>query len=64
MQLGPYGSRRAANAARARLASRGYTAVLSGRTLRIGSFSSRQRAGRVVLRLRVTGYRPTIVALR
>jgi D-alanyl-D-alanine carboxypeptidase (penicillin-binding protein 5/6) len=64
VQLGPYGSRRAANAARARLASRGYTAVLSGRTLRIGSFSSRQRAGRVVLRLRVTGYRPTIVALR
>jgi len=64
VQVGPYGSRRAANEARARLAHRGYTAVLSGRALRIGSFSSRSRATRVALRLRVTGYRPTIVALR
>jgi len=38
--------------------------VLSGKALRIGSFSNRSRAQRVALRLRITGYRPTIVALR
>ena len=64
VQVGPYGTRKAANAARARLARRGYTAVLSGKALRIGSFSNRSRAQRIALRLRVTGYRPTIVALR
>lgn len=63
VQLGPYASRRAAALTRSRLARRGYTAVPAGRALRIGSFSTQNRARRVALRLRLTGYHPTVVAL-
>jgi len=63
VQLGPYPTRRAAAATRSRLARRGYTAVPAGRALRIGSFSTQNRARRVALRLRLTGYHPTVVAL-
>jgi cell division protein FtsN len=63
VRLGPYATRRAALATRARLARRGYTAVLAGRTLRIGSFSSAARAGRVAGRLRQSGYSPLVVQL-
>ncbi len=63
VQIGPYGTRRAAGQARARLAKRGYMAVPAGRALRIGSFSSLSRAQRVAVRLRLTGYHPTIVAV-
>jgi D-alanyl-D-alanine carboxypeptidase (penicillin-binding protein 5/6) len=63
VRLGPYKTRRAALTTRARLARRGYTAVLAGRTLRIGSFSTASRAGRVAGRLRQSGYRPIVVQL-
>ncbi|HZP41509.1 MAG TPA: D-alanyl-D-alanine carboxypeptidase family protein [Candidatus Binatia bacterium] len=64
VQLGPYSSRRAAALARSRLARRGYTAVPAGRSLRIGSFSTENRARRVALRLRLTGYHPKVVTIR
>ena len=63
VQLGPYPTRRSARAVRARLARRGYTAMLTGRTLRLGSFSSEGRARRLAGRLRLTGYRPIVVGL-
>jgi len=64
VQLGPYPTRRTAQATRARLAHRGYTAMLTGRSLRLGSFSNEARARRLASRLRLTGYRPVVVALR
>ena len=63
VQLGPYPTRRSALTARARLARRGYTAMLTGRALRLGSFSSEGRARRLAGRLRLTGYRPIVVGL-
>jgi D-alanyl-D-alanine carboxypeptidase (penicillin-binding protein 5/6) len=64
VQLGPYATRSAAQVTRARLARRGYTAMLAGRSLRLGSFSNESRARRLASRLRLTGYRPVVVALR
>ena len=64
IQFGPYRKRRAALATRAGLARRGYTAVLAGRTLRLGSFSNRVRAERLAKRLRSSGYQPLVVAVR
>ncbi|HYV57824.1 MAG TPA: D-alanyl-D-alanine carboxypeptidase family protein [Candidatus Nitrosopolaris sp.] len=64
IQFGPYRKRRIALATRAGLARHGYTAVLSGRTLRLGSFSNRRRAERLARRLRSSGYQPLVVAVR
>jgi D-alanyl-D-alanine carboxypeptidase (penicillin-binding protein 5/6) len=64
VQLGPYTSRRTAVTTRSKLARRGYTAILSGRKLRVGSFSTRSRAQRVASRLRTNGYNTQVVALR
>ena len=64
IQLGPYRKRRAALATRVGLAHRGYTAVLAGRMLRLGSFSNRVRAERLAKRLRTSGYQPMVVAVR
>ena len=64
IQFGPYRKRRVALATRAGLARHGYSAVLSGRTLRLGSFSNRMRAERLARRLRSSGYQPLIVAVR
>jgi D-alanyl-D-alanine carboxypeptidase (penicillin-binding protein 5/6) len=63
VQLGPYRSRRQAAAARLRLASRGYNAELAGRVLRLGRFSNRSRANTLAERLRLSGYRSTIVSV-
>lgn len=63
VRLGPYRSQTAAVAARQRLARRGYTARVTGRSLHIGSFSSLSRAEHVATRLRKTGYAPTVVLL-
>jgi cell division protein FtsN len=63
VQLGPYRTRGQAAATRARLARRGYTAILSGRILRLGSFSSPGHAERFATRLRLVGYRPAVVAV-
>ncbi|HLK09994.1 MAG TPA: D-alanyl-D-alanine carboxypeptidase [Candidatus Binatia bacterium] len=63
VQVGPYRSRRQATAARLRLASRGYSAEQAGRVLRLGRFSNRSRASTLAQRLRLSGYRSTIVSL-
>jgi len=63
VRLGPYGSKREAIATRSKLARRGYTAVLTGRSLRLGSFSNANRAEKLATRLRMTGYRPVVVLL-
>jgi len=63
VRLGPFRSRAAAVSTRARLARRGYTAVIAGRTLRVGSFSSANKAESVASRLRQTGYAPVVVLL-
>jgi len=62
VQLGPYKSRKTAVSTRALLARRGYSAALSGRALRVGSFSTVARADRLASRLRKSGYRPLVVA--
>lgn len=64
VQLGPYATRKTALTTRSRLAKRGYTTSLTGRGLRLGSFSSRRRAQRLATRLRATGYHATVVAMR
>jgi D-alanyl-D-alanine carboxypeptidase len=63
VQLGPYRTRSQAAVTRARLARRGYTAILAGRILRLGSFSSPGHAERFATRLRLVGYRPAVVAV-
>jgi serine-type D-Ala-D-Ala carboxypeptidase (penicillin-binding protein 5/6) len=63
VRLGPYTSRRQAMATRSKLARRGYTAVLTGRSLRLGSFSTANRAEKLATRLRQTGYNPVVVLL-
>src|SRR5262249_7107578 len=63
VQLGPYPTHKKAVATRMQLGYRGYSASLSGRTLRLGSFSSRKRAERLAARLRLSGSHATIVAL-
>jgi len=64
VELGPFKSRNSAEDTRRGLADLGYGAQVDGRTLRLGSFSSRSRADRLADRLRLNGYRPSIVALR
>jgi serine-type D-Ala-D-Ala carboxypeptidase (penicillin-binding protein 5/6) len=63
LRLGPYPSRAAATATQARLARRGFSAVLAGRTLRIGTFASAARAEETAGHLRRTGYHPVVVLL-
>jgi D-alanyl-D-alanine carboxypeptidase len=64
VQLGPYPSKRAASSTRSKLASRGYSVLLNGRRLRIGSYETMKTASRVAGKLRASGYRPMVVALR
>ena len=64
VQLGPYATRHTAAATQAKLARHGYSAVWSGRALRLGSFSTQALAQQLALRLRRVGYNQTVVALR
>jgi D-alanyl-D-alanine carboxypeptidase len=64
VQLGPYRDRATAAATRRRLARRGYTATLAGRTVRLGSFSSRSRAQHLAARFTKGGEQASVVALR
>jgi D-alanyl-D-alanine carboxypeptidase len=64
VELGPFETPTRAESTRRGLADLGYGAQVSGRILRLGAFSSRSRADRLADRLRLSGYRPTIVALR
>ena len=63
VRLGPYKSQSVAKATRTRLARRGYTARVSGRTITLGSFTSQSRAQHLVKRLQGQGYRGTVVAV-
>jgi D-alanyl-D-alanine carboxypeptidase len=63
VRLGPYKSQSVAKATRSRLARRGYSAHVSGRTITLGSFTSQARAQHLVKRLQGQGYRGTVVAV-
>jgi D-alanyl-D-alanine carboxypeptidase len=62
--LGPYETTASAEAARSRLARRGYAPLISGTSLTLGSFSNRERASRLASRLREAGYDPSVVAVQ
>ena len=62
--LGPYETAASAQAARTRLAKRGYAPLISGSSLTLGSFSSRDRAARLATTLRQAGYDPSVVSIQ
>jgi D-alanyl-D-alanine carboxypeptidase (penicillin-binding protein 5/6) len=64
VRLGPYGTRKAAETARNRLAKAGYRARVVGQALMLGDFAARTSADKLAKGLRAKGYRPTIVAAR
>ncbi len=64
VQLGPYPTHAAAMGARSRLIGRGYSATLHGYSVRVGGYATRPRALEVVERLRASGYRTAVLALR
>ncbi len=64
VQIGPFRTTKEVQAARAKLAKRGYTARAVGRTLHLGQFTSKTRAQRLASRLKISGYRPTIASSR
>jgi hypothetical protein len=64
VRLGPYANRKEAEAARSRLAKRGYRARVVGQAVMIGEFTSRAGADKLAKSLRVKGYRPMIAAVR
>jgi D-alanyl-D-alanine carboxypeptidase len=61
VRLGPYRSRSVAKATRARLAQRGYSAQVSGRTVTLGAFASQARAEHLAKQLKTRGYRGTVI---
>jgi D-alanyl-D-alanine carboxypeptidase len=64
VRLGPYSTRREAEAARSRLAKRGYRARVVGQALIVGEYANRSGADRLAKGLKSKGYRPTIVSAR
>lgn len=64
VQLGPYGSRNALKTTRIALARRGFQSVAVGSSIRLGSFPTKQSANTLAGRVRGSGYRPSVVALR
>jgi D-alanyl-D-alanine carboxypeptidase (penicillin-binding protein 5/6) len=62
VRLGPYKSRKTAEATRNRLAKSGHRGRVVGQTILVGQYSSRSSADKVAKSLRAKGYRPTIVA--
>jgi D-alanyl-D-alanine carboxypeptidase len=62
VQIGPFRTTKEMQAAKAKLAKKGYAANASGRTLKLGQFTSKSRAQTLASRLRLTGYRPTIAS--
>ena len=61
VRLGPYKSRREADAARNRIAKSGFRGRVVGQAIVVGEFTSRGSADRLAKGLRTKGYRPTIV---
>jgi D-alanyl-D-alanine carboxypeptidase len=62
VRLGPYPSRKSAEAARNRLAKSGHRGRVVGQTIMVGAYPTRTRADKIAKSLRAKGYRPTIVA--
>jgi D-alanyl-D-alanine carboxypeptidase (penicillin-binding protein 5/6) len=62
VRLGPYPSRRSAEAARNRLAKAGHRGRVVGQAILVGEYPTRGGADKVAKSLRAKGYRPTIVA--
>ena len=62
VRLGPYSSRKSAEAARNRLAKSGHRGRVVGQTIMVGAYPTRSGADKVAKSLRAKGYRPTIVA--
>jgi len=64
VQLGPFPNREAVKATRIALLRRGFQSDAVGASVRLGAFPSRREADRLAGRLRGSGYRPTVVAVR
>jgi serine-type D-Ala-D-Ala carboxypeptidase (penicillin-binding protein 5/6) len=62
VRLGPYPSRKSAEAARNRLAKKGVRGRVVGQTVMVGEYPSRSGADKVAKGLRSKGYSPTIVS--
>lgn len=64
VQLGPFATRDAVRSARVALLRRGFQTVPVGSSIRVGTFPNRRDADRLAGKLRGSGYRPVVVALR
>jgi D-alanyl-D-alanine carboxypeptidase len=64
VQVGPYRSRQALADARIKLQRVGFRSDAIGSSIRLGTFPSRPPANSLAAKLRRSGYRPTIVAVR
>jgi D-alanyl-D-alanine carboxypeptidase (penicillin-binding protein 5/6) len=63
IRLGPYRSRNVAKTTRSKLAKRGYSPRVVGRTVMLGSFTSQSRAEHLKKRLKTHGYRGVVIAV-
>jgi D-alanyl-D-alanine carboxypeptidase (penicillin-binding protein 5/6) len=63
VRFGPFDDDHSVERKRQALAKDGYTPLVSGRALRLGAFTSRDRALHLAQRLRQSGYEPTVVSL-
>jgi D-alanyl-D-alanine carboxypeptidase len=63
VRFGPFDDDHSVERKRQALAKDGYTPLVSGRALRLGAFTSRERALHLAQRLRQSGYEPTVVSL-
>jgi D-alanyl-D-alanine carboxypeptidase (penicillin-binding protein 5/6) len=64
VRLGPYPSRKEAQAAQTRLARAGHQGRVVGQAIMLGERSTRERADKLAGTLKRKGYRPTIVGAR
>jgi len=62
VRLGPYKNRNVAKTTRSKLAKRGYSARVAGRTVTLGSFTSVARAEHLKSRLKKHGYSGVVIA--
>jgi D-alanyl-D-alanine carboxypeptidase len=63
VRFGPFADDRSVEEKRRALAKDGYAPLVAGRALRLGAFTSRERAMHLAQRLQQSGYRPTVVSL-
>jgi cell division protein FtsN len=63
VRFGPFDDDHSVEENRRSLAQDGYAPLVAGRALRLGAFTSRDRALHLAQRLQQSGYRPTVVSL-